>query len=131
MIEDLQKQITFAKSHSTIRNAQGVCVYKGKKLLVSGFSRLPLNYKYSSENSPQHTELHISAIQDIIMKLGSYRRVSYNDLDIVMDDHPSMQDMALIADMGFRKLIILSDNSKGCDPIEYFHNRLREQGVKF
>lgn len=131
MAEDLQRQVQFAKSHSTVKDAQGVCVYKGKKLLISGFSRLPLHYKYSSSKSPQYPELHLSAVQDVVMKLGSYRRVSYNDLDIVMSDTPTIQDMVLIVEMGFRKLIILNEGTKGHDPAEYFHDRLREQDVKF
>jgi len=131
MAEDYQKQILLAKSHSTVKDAQGVCVYKGKKLLIAGFGRLPLHYKYSSPKSPQFPELHLSAVQDVVIKLGSYRRVSYSDLDIIMSDAPTLSDLTLIVEMGFKKLIILSEGTKGHDPADYFFDRLQAKGVSF
>jgi hypothetical protein len=130
MIEDLLKQIEFAKSHSTIKNAEGICVYKGKKLLLAGWTRLPLKYHYSSPDSPQHEVLHISAMQDVVIKLGSYRRVSYSDLDIGLEKEPTLSDLALIVEMGFKKLWIMG-NPKPFDPIDYFHEKLRGEGIKF
>jgi len=130
MIDEIVKHVKFAKSHSNVDDAKGACILKGKKLLVTGFSRLPLHYHYTSEESPQHPELHISAVQDVIMKIGSYRKVSYTDLDIAVSEKPTLPDLVLIAEMGFKKLWILGDE-KAYDPCDYLHDVLYEKEIKF
>lgn len=72
----------------------------------------------------------MSAVQDLVIKLGSYRRVTYADLDIVVSEVPTLPDVILIVEMGFKKLWV-HGLTKSIDPVDYFHDRLTEQSIKF
>lgn len=129
--EEIKTQVEFAKSHSTvIDESRGAVLFKGSKTWIVGFSRLPLDLKYSSEESPLHTELHINAVQDAIMKVGSYRKVVYSDLDIALSDEPTLNELALIVDMGFKRLWILGKD-KALKPDDYLREAIRKNNLKF
>ncbi len=128
-MESIFKQVEFAKSHSNIEDGRGACIFKGKKVLVVGFSHLPSNFHYTSEDSKQHNEIHISAVHDVIMKIGSYRKVTYMDLDIAVSDEPTIQELGLIVEMKFKKLWIFG-NPKPFDPTEYFIQVLKLNKIR-
>lgn len=122
----IKKQVEFAKSHSNVKDALGACIFKGRKLWVIGCSHLPLKFKYTSEKAKQLPELHITAVMDAIMKIGSYKHTTYSDLDIAVSDPLKVGDIALIVEMGFKTLWIGDDKF---DPAEHFRQHLKGTNV--
>lgn len=124
---DISKQVEFAKSHSTVVDAQGAVIFRNKKIWVIGYAHLPLKYKYSSEETKQFPEIHITAVMDAIMKIGSYKTSQYADLEFAVSGPIKIGDLALIVEMGFKTLWIKDEK---VIPPEYFSQILRSSNIK-